>query len=73
VPRITTLPLADLLLGVLAPDDQPQAKQRHWPAALSGRQVPEFRTRAQTTLAPPSMPDTHLASQQAPARLLPGQ
>jgi len=45
----------------------------HWPAVPSGRQVPEFRTRAQTTLAPPSMPDTHLASQQAPARLIPGQ
>jgi hypothetical protein len=45
----------------------------HWPTAPSGRQVPEFRTRAQTTLAPPSMPDTHLASQQAPARLVPGQ
>jgi hypothetical protein len=45
----------------------------HWPAVPSGRQVPEFRTRAQTTLAPPFMPDTHLASQQAPARLVPGQ
>ena len=45
----------------------------HWPAAPSGRQVPEFRTRARITLAPPSMPDTHLASQQAPARLIPGQ
>ena len=45
----------------------------HWPAVPSGRQVPEFRTRARITLAPPSMPDTHLASQQAPARLVPGQ
>jgi len=48
-------------------------KPLHWPAAQSGRQVPEFRTRARTTLAPPFMPDTHLASQQAPARPFPGQ
>ena len=31
----------------------------------------QFRTRARTTLAPPSMPDTDLASQQAPARPIP--
>jgi hypothetical protein len=73
VPRITTLPLADLLLGVLAPDDQPQATTAPLAVVPSGRQVPEFRTRAQITLAPPFMPDTHLASQQAPARLVPGQ
>src|ERR1035438_443991 len=48
-------------------------KPLHWPTVPSGRQVPEFRTRAQITLAPPFMPDTHLASQQAPARLVPGQ
>src|SRR3954451_15552687 len=45
----------------------------HWSAARTGRQVPEFHTRARTTLAPLSMPDTHLANQQAPARLLPRQ
>ena len=48
-------------------------KPLHWPAVPSGRQVLPFHPRAQITLAPPSMPDTHLASQQAPARLLPGQ
>src|ERR1019366_10349046 len=34
-PRIATLPLADLLLGVLAPDDQPQATT----APLAGRPI----------------------------------
>ncbi len=35
VPRITTLPLTDLLLGVLAPDNQPQATT----APLAGRPI----------------------------------
>ena len=41
----------------------------HWPAVPSGRQVPEFRTRAQTTLAPPSCrtpPGQSTGSRQAP-------
>jgi hypothetical protein len=35
VPRIATLPLADLLLGVLASDDRPQAET----APLAGRPI----------------------------------
>src|SRR6188472_3253232 len=35
VPRITTLPLADLPLGVLAPDDRPRAQT----APLAGRPI----------------------------------
>src|SRR5215211_75904 len=42
------------LLGDLPSATGRRPQPRHWPPAASGRQVPTFRTRAQTTLAPPS-------------------
>jgi len=53
VPRITTLPLAVLLLGVLVSAYDRGPQPLHWPPAGAGRQVHTFHTRARAKLAPP--------------------
>ena len=72
MPRITTLPLADLLLGVLANAKRPQANN-----CATGRPQPRDDRFTRSTPKPrPSSRRLHaghrLANQQAPARLIPG-
>src|SRR5450755_392972 len=71
-PRIATLPLADLLLGVLAPDDQPQATTTPLagrPIGTTGSRVPhKSPDHAHATIHAGHPPGQSAGSRQAPPK-----
>jgi hypothetical protein len=70
VPRIATLPLADLLLGVLAPDDRPQARTAPLadrPIGATGSRVPhQSPDHARATIHAGHPPGQSAGSRQTP-------